>query len=190
MTLTAQWTTWVTSPLLPPGPGSNKKHSSFPPYYPQWGWLMFLLLLIIIIFDQVSDKSLVQRSSNRTLVPPWWWPPSFRHQPPKPRHHQSSVWHLWLLGPRHCLHCGHGRPSRRPCKTHYRIVWWRDGLIIIHQAMIHGNFRNILQLPDRGYVVSFSKIKNQESTQSKKNVVKMLSFVKTSSKHNLSNEKN
>ena len=62
-------------------------------------------------------------------------------------------------------------------------------MIIIHQAMIHGNFGNILQLPDQGDVVFFSKIKNQESTQSKKNVMKMISFVKTSSKHNLSNEK-
>ena len=59
----------------------------------------------------------------------------------------------------------------------------------IQQAMIQGNYGNILQLPDQGDVLSFSKIKNQESTQSKKNVVKMISFVKTSSKHNLSNEK-
>jgi len=51
--------------------------------------------------------------------------------------------------------------------------------------MIHGNFRNILQPLDQVDVVFFSKIQNQESTQSKKNVVNMISFVKTSSKLNL-----
>jgi len=53
--------------------------------------------------------------------------------------------------------------------------------------MIHGNFGDILQQLDQGDVVFFSKIQNQESAPSKKNVVNMISFVKTSSKHDFSN---
>jgi len=41
--------------------------------------------------------------------------------------------------------------------------------------MIHGNYGNVLQLPDQGDVVFFSEIQNQESTPSKKNVVNMIS---------------
>jgi len=45
--------------------------------------------------------------------------------------------------------------------------------------MIHDNFGNILLLLDQGDVVFFSKIQNQESTPSKKNVVNMkLNFLK------------
>ena len=46
---------------------------------------------------------------------------------------------------------------------------------MIHQAMIHGNFGNILQLLDQGNVFFFSKIQNQESILTKKNVVNMIS---------------
>jgi len=51
--------------------------------------------------------------------------------------------------------------------------------------MIHGNFGNILQPLDQGDVFFLSKIQNQESIPSKKNVVNMISYAV--SKHNLSN---